>query len=109
MRVEPAAGADIYYLFARRQAPQRERVCHAGEGLHGLVRQRVYLAGLVAEATSQSPAGVEVEAGAGVKGHVPVLAADLLAQRVRVDRQILCHDTPPSPATMGRPTRFHSG
>jgi hypothetical protein len=32
---------------------------------------------------------VEVEAGAGVGGHLPVLAAYLLAQRVRVDRQIL--------------------
>jgi hypothetical protein len=52
---------------------------------------------------------VEVEAGAGVNGDVPVLAADLLAQRVRVDWQILCHDSLPSPATVGSRIAFYSG
>jgi hypothetical protein len=38
-----------------------------------------------------------MEASAGVKGHVPVLATDLLAQRIRVDRHILSHDSPAFP------------
>jgi hypothetical protein len=82
--IEPGAGAGVGYLFTGCQPPQRERVAHAGEGLHRPVRQRAGRGGFITQAGGKAPAGAEVEAGTGVDGHLAVLAAYLLTQRVRV-------------------------
>jgi hypothetical protein len=100
--VEPGAGADVDYVLTGCQRAQRERVAHPGEGFHGPVGQRANHAVAVAKAARQFAAGVEVVARAGGDSYFAVLITNLVAQRIRVDRQITGHGSPPSPPPEGQ-------
>ncbi len=85
---KPGAGADVDDALAGLEAPQRERVADAGEGLDRPVGQRVDDGLVVAEAGGERAAGVEVVGAVRVDGDVAVLVAHLCAQGVDVDEQV---------------------
>ena len=108
-RVEPGPGSDINHPFAWLEPTPRERVADTGEGFDCPVRESLVDLRVIAEASSQGAAAVEVAAPWGSMATSRYFSRTWLRRVSTSTMSSFDIGHPPAPAAIGMPARFHSG